>query len=104
MAQARRCRRTRGFISVRALCEVIMPEDFYKVGPRANRHFDDLGLRALERDWAAWPGVPSEDLMMRSQFNLFYDIGIRFFGRHSSQALDYALYVMEKRELVALVL
>ncbi|PYJ17612.1 MAG: hypothetical protein DME96_05445 [Verrucomicrobia bacterium] len=88
----------------RALCEVIMPEDFYKVGPRANRHFDDLGLRALERDWAAWPGVPSEDLMMRSQFNLFYDIGIRFFGRHSSQALDYALYVMEKRELVALVL
>jgi hypothetical protein len=31
-----------------------MPEDFYKVGPSNNRQFDELGLRALERDWAAW--------------------------------------------------
>ena len=59
-----------------------MPEDFYKVGPRSGRHFDDLGLRALERDWAAWPGEPSDDLMKRSQFNLFYDIGIHLFGRN----------------------
>ena len=81
-----------------------MPDDFYKVGPPSGRHFDDLGLRALERDWAAWPGEPSKDLMMRSQFNLFFDIGIRLFGRNSSQALNYALYVIEKREPVAPVL
>lgn len=47
-------------------------------------------LRALERDWAAWAGEPSDDLMQRSQFNLFYDIGVHFFGRNSGQAMDYA--------------
>ena len=57
-----------------------MPEDFYKVGPVEKREFDDIGLRALERDWAAWPGEPSDDLMKRSQFNLLYDIGVRLFG------------------------
>ena len=47
----------------------------------ANRQFDELGLRALERDWAAWPGEPSDDvIMMRSQFNLFYDIVFIFLG------------------------
>ena len=81
----------------KALCEVIMPEDFYKVGPPTNRQFDDIGLRALERDWAAWPGEPSDDLMDRSQFNLFHDIGVLLFGRNSRQALDYAMYFMERR-------
>jgi len=42
--------------------------------------------------------------MMRSEFNLFYDIGMHLFGRNSSQALDYALYVIEKREPVTPVL
>ena len=27
----------------KALCEVIMPEDFYKLGPPTNRQFDDIG-------------------------------------------------------------
>ena len=82
----------------KALCEVIMPEDFYKVGPLDDRHFDDVGIRALERDWAAWPEEPSEDLMMRSQFNLFYDIGVHLFGRSSGQALRYAFYFVAKAE------
>ena len=86
----------------KALCEVIMPEDFYKVGPAANRQFDDFGLLALERDWAAWPGEPSDDVMMRSQFNLFYEIGIHLFGRNSRQALDYAMYFIERRQHVPL--
>ena len=73
-----------------------MPDDFYKVGPPSGRHFDDLGLRSLDNDWAAWSHVPSEDLMMRSQVNLFYDIGLRLFRRNSGQALDYALSVIEK--------
>ncbi len=72
----------------KALCDVIMPEDFYKVGPPGNRQFDDVGLRAWERDWAAWPGEPSADVVTRSQFNLFYDIGLRLFGRKSRQALQ----------------
>jgi len=65
----------------KALCEVIMPEDFYKVGPSANRQFDELGLRALERDWAVWPGEPCDDMMQRSQFNLFYDIGVHSWAK-----------------------
>jgi len=88
----------------KALCEVIMPDNFYRVGSPANRQFDELGLRALERDWAAWPGEPSDDLMKRSQFNLFYDIGIHLFGGNSKQALDYAMYFMERREAVAPVI
>jgi hypothetical protein len=88
----------------RALCEVIMPEDFYKVGPPENRKVDDLGGRSLARDWAAWPGEPSGDVMNRSQFNLFYDIGIHLFGRRSRQALQYAMYFMERRDLVTATL
>src|SRR5439155_470855 len=38
----------------KGLCEVIMPVDFYKVGPPNDRRFDDLGLRALGHDQAAW--------------------------------------------------
>ena len=82
----------------KALCEVIMPSDFYKVGAADDRHFDNLGLRALENDWACWPGEPSEDLMLRSQFNLFYDIGVHLFGRRSRQALEYAMYFFERRD------
>jgi hypothetical protein len=85
----------------KALCEVVMPEDFYKVGPPGNREFDDFCLRALEHDLAAWRGQPSRDLMERSQFNLFYDIGFHLFGRNSRQALDYAMYFMERRQRVA---
>jgi hypothetical protein len=50
----------------KALGEVIMSDDFYKVGPPNDRDFDELGLRALEGDWATWPGEPSEDLIMQS--------------------------------------
>jgi hypothetical protein len=77
-----------------------MPEDFYKVGPSDNRHFDELDLHALERDWATWSEEPSGDVMQRSQFNLLYDIGVHFFGRKSKQALEYAMYFMETRERV----
>jgi hypothetical protein len=88
----------------KALCEVIMPEDFYKVGPLADRQLDAVGLRALERDWATWPGTPSPDVVRRSQFNLFYDIGAHLFGRNSRQALDYAMYFIERRDPVTVTL
>jgi len=78
-----------------------MPEDFYKVGPTERRQFDHVGLRALEQDWAAWPGQPCDDLMKRSQFNLFYDIGVHLFGKKSRQALNYAMYFMERRQRIA---
>jgi hypothetical protein len=88
----------------KALSEVIMPEDFYKVGPADKRQLDDIGLRALEHDWAAWPGEPSGDLVQRSQFNLFYDIGVHFYGRNSQQAFEYAMYFMERRNGIAPIL
>ena len=75
-----------------------MAEDFYKVPPPANRHFDELGLRGLERDWAVWAREPSDDVMHRSQFNLFHDIGIQLFGRNSGQAMDYAMSLTEMRK------
>jgi hypothetical protein len=60
------------------------------LGPREHMVWDDIGLKALARDWAAWPGTPSDDLMHRSQFNLFRDIGAHFYGR-SSDALRFAM-------------
>jgi len=74
-----------------ALCEVIMPVEFYMVGPSGNMVWDDIGLKALARDWAAWPGAPSDDLMHRSQFNLFRDIGVHLFGGDSREALQFAM-------------
>ena len=65
---------------------------------------EELGLRAFEDDWATWPGEPSEDLIMWSQFNLFYEIGIHLFGRNSGQALDYAMYFIERRPRAVQVL
>jgi hypothetical protein len=81
-----------------ALCEVIMPPDFYKVGPENERRWDTLGSDALARDFAAWPGPPSDDLMLRSQFNLFYDIGVHLFGRRSPEALQFAMNRIARRE------
>ncbi len=78
-----------------------MPEDFYKVGPPKNRQLDELGLRALQRDWAAWPGEPSEDFIHRSQFNLLYDIGVYLFGRNCGQAREYAMYFMSRCQRLA---
>ena len=73
-----------------ALSEVVMPPEFYQVGTRGNLRWDDIGLRALARDWAAWPGTASDDLMHRSQFNLFRDIGAHLYNS-SSEALQFAI-------------
>jgi hypothetical protein len=67
--------------------------------PADERRFDALGLRPLEQDWARWPGQPLGDLRLRSQFNLLYDIG-HLSGKNSGQAMDYAMYSMEKRQRV----
>lgn len=66
--------------------------EFYMVGPRDQMVWDDIGLKALARDWAAWPGMPSDDLMHRSQFNLFRDIGAHLHGG----SLDALRFAMDK--------
>ncbi len=71
------------------------PPDRWVVG-----QFDPLpivGLHFLERNWAAWPGESSSDLIKRSQFNLFYEIGLRLFGRNSREAMDFAMHFLERR-------
>jgi hypothetical protein len=73
-----------------ALSEVIMPAEFYQVGPSGNLRWDEIGLRAVARDWAAWPGPPSDDLMHRSQFNLFRDIGAYLYPMRA-EALRFAM-------------
>ena len=35
----------------KALSEVVMPEDFYKVGPIDGRKLDDVGFNAMARFW-----------------------------------------------------
>lgn len=85
-----------------ALCEVIMPSDFYKVGPEDDLRWDSLGLDAYARDCAAWPGTPSDDLMHQSQFTLFRDIGGHLFGLHSREALEFAMNRVALREPTAL--
>jgi hypothetical protein len=55
-----------------------------------------VGLHFLESDFAARPGEPCNDLMNRSQFNLFYDIGVHLFGRSSGQAMDFATSFFER--------
>jgi hypothetical protein len=50
-----------------------------------------LGLNSADRDWAAWLGKANEaDVILRSQFNLFRDVGF-FLFRDSRQALDFAM-------------
>jgi hypothetical protein len=61
-----------------------------EIGTPENLRWDDIGLKALARDWAAWPGTPSDDLMNRSQFNLFRDIGAHLYG-NSTDALRSAM-------------
>ena len=84
------------------LCEVVMPEDFYKVGPQYDLQWDTLGSNVYARDCAAWPGVPSDDLMDRSQFNLFRAIGDRLFGPRSGEAIQFAMNRLARPEPEAL--
>jgi hypothetical protein len=64
--------------------------EFYMVGLREQMVWDEIGLRPHARDCASWPGPPSGDLMRRSQFNLFRDIGIYLY-HDSSEALRFAI-------------
>jgi hypothetical protein len=73
---------------------------FYKVAPAASRHYENLGLRALESDWAASLAKLPDDLMKRPQFNLLYDIGVHLFGRNLGQTGEYAMYFMDKGQRV----
>jgi hypothetical protein len=83
------------------LCEVIMPIGFYKIGPKDDLRWDDIGLNAHIRDCAAWPGLPPDDGMRHSQFTLFRDIGAHLFGTHSREAIQFAINRMALAEPAA---
>jgi hypothetical protein len=87
----------------RALCEVIMPPDFYMVGSEDDRQWDSLGLRAFASDCAAWPGAPSDDLVNQSRFSLFREIGKHLFGSDSRQAIWFAMNRMGRPEPAPLI-
>jgi hypothetical protein len=80
-----------------ALLDVVMPIEFYQVGLAENRRFDEIGMRALARDWAVQPGAPSDDMMLRSQFNLFHDIGGYLF-KTPREAMRFAMSHVAKPE------
>jgi|SRR5882724_2867468 len=59
------------------------------------RSWVELRLRALD-SYASQMEEFIEDAR-ESQFNLFYEIGVRLFGRSSGEAMDYAMYFVERR-------
>ncbi len=78
-----------------ALAEVILPDEFYKIGPAGAERWDDLGLNACARDWVKWPGEPNDDLAQRSRFNLLADIGTHVYGK--GQGTRFAVDLMSQR-------
>jgi len=81
----------------KTLSEVIMPDDFYKIGPPGNRQFDKLGMDSLSRDLGAGEGEMPDDKMLRSHFNLFYEIGLGLY-EDRAQALHYAMHFVARPE------
>jgi hypothetical protein len=79
-----------------SLSQVIMPEDFYRVGSSGTRCIDTVGLRACRADWPSWPEIPGRDLVQRSQFNLSYDIGLQLFGGVPQAAMRFAAKLVSK--------
>jgi hypothetical protein len=80
----------------KSLSEVVMPVDFYKVGTPDNRVFDQLGLRIWRMDCAGCSEDSYTALAQRSQFNLFHDIGLQFFGGDSGRATRFASHLVAK--------
>jgi hypothetical protein len=82
---------TRWWFAIRdSLSQLIMPPEFYMVGSDSNFDFDSIGLRACQVDWPTWPETPSWDLIQRSQFNLFHEVGLLLLGGDSHSAIRFA--------------
>jgi len=87
----------RWWLAIRdSLSQLIMPAEFYMIGPDCNRDFDSIGLRACQIDWPTWPEPPSWDLIQRSQFNLFHDVGLLLFDGDSQRAIRFAQHLVLK--------
>src|ERR1043166_1332326 len=80
-----------------SLSQLIMPAEFYMIiGPHGNPDFDSIGLRACQADWPTWPEGPSQDLIQRSQFNLFHEVGLLLYDHRSERALRFAQRLVAK--------
>lgn len=75
----------------RSLAEVAMPDDFYNVGPAESRYIDDIGLKAIVRDFQDQTEICNKDPITRSHFNLFSDVGSYLFRGSRRQALEFAI-------------
>jgi hypothetical protein len=82
----------------KALSEVILPMELYKIGPSDALRWDDLGLNVCARDWANWPGKPTNDLLQQSHFNLFWEIGAHLYGTKGGRASEFAFSLMATPE------
>src|SRR5262249_28160629 len=82
---------TRWWLVIREpLGQLVMPAKFYMIGCDAKLDFDSIGLHACQADWPTWPKPPSWDLIQRSQFNLFHDIGLLLSDGDSQNAIRFA--------------
>ena len=79
-----------------SLSQVIMPAEFYMIRSGGDLDFDSIGLRACQTDWPTWPERPSWDLIQRSQFSLFHDIGLLLFDGDSHSAIRFAQHLVLK--------
>jgi hypothetical protein len=66
-----------------------MPADFYRFWTGEMRTIDNIGILGRLRDWAAGISEPSEEMIMRSQYELFWRVGLLLF-KDPGQARDYA--------------
>ncbi len=94
---------TRWWLAIRdSLSQLIMPAEFYMVGSDSDFDFEPIGLRACQTDWPTWPEPPSWDLIQRSRFNLFYDVGLLLFEQNVASAVRFASAMCRKCEGQAL--
>jgi len=83
----------------KALLEVAMPDDFYRVGAPDNRKLDEVGYNAKARDYGVWLDGCTDELVTRSHFNLFRDVGSYLFKGDSRQALEFAMHMVAKPDV-----
>jgi hypothetical protein len=81
---------------------LVLPAHMYQVFSKGEPVWDWVGWYAYNRDLSSGPGDNIAESIIRSRYNLFYDVGRLMFGdkgkRARSQALQFAAEMTEEWE------
>jgi len=58
-----------------------------------------VGFNAMARDLGTWTDGCADDLITRSHFNLFYEVGMYLFKGSPRQALDFAMHMVAEPDV-----